>query len=228
MDAAECRSIIDAAKRNDVQLTVGYRLQHEPNNRTIMRYAREQTYGAVTTVRTGAGYSGAHPNPDDWRRDPDLGGGALYDMGVYPINAARYATGREPIAVKGRLWSEREEMYSEVPEFATFELRFPDDVTARGETSFGKATNYLDVECTDGSYQLRPFQTYSGVRGRTSDGTQLPPAGGDQQARQMDNDARAILDGTAPIVPGTEGLADIRIVRAIMESSESGETWVDL
>jgi len=228
MDEAECRSIIDAADRNGVQLTVGYRLQHEPNNRTIMRYARERTYGAVTSVRTGAGYSGAHPNPDDWRRDPDLGGGALYDMGVYPINAARYATGREPTAVKGRLWSERDEMYSDVPEFATFEMKFPDGVTARGETSFGKTTNYLDVECTDGSYQLRPFQTYSGVRGRTSDGTQLPPAGGDQQARQMDNDARAVLDDTTPIVPGTEGLADIRIVRAIMESSENGETWVEV
>jgi glucose-fructose oxidoreductase len=228
MDAAECRSIIEAANRNGVQLTVGYRLQHEPNNRTIMRYAEEATYGAVTSVRTGAGYDGAHPNPDDWRRDAERGGGALYDMGVYPINAARYATGQEPVAVKGRLWSERDEMYSEVPEFATFEMRFRDGLTARGETSFGKATNYLDVEATNGWYRLRPFQTYSGVRGRTSDGTTLSPSGRDQQARQMDNDARAILDGTAPIVPGAEGLADIRIVRAIMESSANGQSWVEV
>jgi glucose-fructose oxidoreductase len=132
MDAAECRSIIDAADRNGVQLTVGYRLQHEPNNRTIMRYAREKPYGAVEEVRTGAGYDGAHPDPDDWRRDAERGGGALYDMGVYPINAARYATGLEPTAVKGRLWSERAEMYSEVPEFAEFTLRFPGGVRARG------------------------------------------------------------------------------------------------
>jgi glucose-fructose oxidoreductase len=228
MDAAECRSIIDAADRNGVQLTVGYRLQHEPNNRTIMRYAREKPYGAVEEVRTGAGYDGAHPDPDDWRRDAERGGGALYDMGVYPINAARYATGLEPTAVKGRLWSERDEMYSEVPEFAEFTLRFPGGVRARGETSFGKSTNYLDVQCTDGGYQLRPFQTYSGVRGKTSDGTRLPPAGINQQARQMDDDARAVQAGTDPIVPGREGLADIRIVRAIMASSRDGGSWVEM
>ena len=220
MDVEECRAMIDAAEKNGVQLTVGYRLQHEPNNRQVMRYAEEEPYGAVERVETGAGYDGAHPDPDNWRRDAELGGGALYDMGVYPINAARYAVGQEPIAVTGRTWSERDEMYSEVPEFATFTLEFPDGVVAEGETSFGKSTNYLDVTYADGGCRLRPFQSYSGVQGETSDGTQLEPSGRDQQARQMDNDARAIMNGEDPIAPGAEGLADIRIVRAIMESSE--------
>ena len=228
MDAEECQAVIDAANDNGVQLTIGYRLQHEPNNRTIMRYAEEETYGAVQKVKTGAGYNGSHPDPDDWRRDAELGGGALYDMGVYPINAARYATGMEPVAVTGRTWSEREEMYSEVPEFAEFTWEFPNGVVAKGETSFGKSTNYLDVTCTDGEYRLRPFQTYSGVQGRTSDGTRLQPSGCDQQARQMDNDARAIKNNEAPIVPGTEGLTDIRIVNAIMESDRKDGARIEL
>ncbi len=228
MDVEECRAVIDAAEANGVQLTVGYRLQHEPNNRAVMRYAAEETYGTVQGVKTGAGYDGAHPDPDDWRRDAELGGGALYDMGVYPINAARYAVGREPIAVQGRTWSEREEMYSEVPEFAEFTLEFPGGVTATGETSFGKSTNYLDVTYADGWCRLRPFQSYSGVQGRTSDGTQLRPSGRDQQARQMDNDARAIKNDNAPIVPGEEGLADIRIVNAIMESDRQDGARIGL
>lgn len=228
MDVEECQAIIDAADENGVQLTVGYRLQHEPNNRTIMQYAEEETYGAVTEVETGAGYSGAHTDPDNWRRKADLGGGALYDMGVYPINAARYATGMEPVAVTGRTWSEREEMYSEVPEFAEFELEFPNGVVAKGETSFGKSTNYLHVQCTDGWYELEPFQSYSGVQGETSDGTELPPDPHHQQARQMDNDAQAIIQNEAPIVPGEEGLADIRIVRAIMESSQKDGERIEL
>lgn len=228
MTASECRAVIDAAEKNGVQLTVGYRMQHEPNTQTIIRYGEEETYGAVTTVETGAGYNGGHPDPDDWRRDAELGGGALYDMGVYPINAARYATGREPVAVSGRTWSERDEIYSEVPEFAEFTLEFPDGVVAEGETSFGKSMNYLDVTCTDGWYRLRPFQSYSGVQGETSDGTQLPPDPHHQQARQMDNDARAIKENRAPIVPGREGLADIRIVRAIMESARKGGERIEL
>lgn len=228
MDEEECRAVIDAARKNGVQLTIGYRLQHEPNTQTIIRYGREETYGAVTAVATGAGYNGAHTDPDNWRRIARLGGGALYDMGVYPINAARYATGMEPIAVKGRQWSEREEMYSEVDEFTEFELEFPGGVIVNGETSFGKSTNYLDVECTEGWYRLRPFQSYSGVQGTTSDGTRLPPDPHHQQARQMDDDALAIKENNPPIVPGEEGLADIRIVKAIMESSRKGGARIEL
>ena len=228
MDAEECRSIIDAANKNSVQLTIGYRMQHEPNTQTIIRFGEEKTYGGVTGVQTGAGYSGGHRDPENWRRIAHLGGGALYDMGVYPINAARYATGMEPIAVKGRQWSDRDEMYSEVDEHTDFELEFPGGVFAKGETSFGNSINYLDVKCTNGSYRLSPMQSYRGVQGETSDGKTLPPAGINQQARQMDNDALAIIEDKRPVVPGDEGLADIRIVRAIMESSEKGSEWVKL
>ncbi len=228
MNEAECQAIIDAANKNGVQLTIGYRMQHEPNTQTLIRYSQEQTYGAVTAVATGAGYSGAHRDPTNWRRIGRLGGGALYDMGVYPINAARYAIGMEPIAVTGRQWSVREDMYNDVDEFSEFELEFPNGVVARGETSFGKSMNYLDVTCADGWYRLRPFQSYSGVQGETSDGTALPPDPNHQQARQMNDDAYAIKTGSAPIVPGEEGLADIRIVNAIMESSRQGGARIEL
>ncbi|MDX1591858.1 MAG: Gfo/Idh/MocA family oxidoreductase, partial [Balneolaceae bacterium] len=208
--------------KNNVQLSIGYRMQHEPNTQTIIRYGREKTYGSIENVATGAGYNGAHPDPADWRRIGRMGGGALYDMGVYPINGARYATGMEPIAVSGHQWSVREEMYSDVDEFTEFTLEFPGGVTATGESSFGKSTNYLDVNCTEGWFRLRPFQSYSGVQGETSDGTQLPPDPNHQQARQMDDDALAIKENRSPIVPGSEGLADIRIVQAIMKSSSTG------
>ena len=119
-------------------------------------------------------------------------------------------------------------MYDEVDEFTEFELEFPNGVVAKGETSFGKSTNYLDVTCTDGWYRLRPFQSYSGVQGETSDGTQLPPDPHHQQARQMDDDARAIKEDRPLIVPGEDGLADIRIVNAIMASSRQGGARVEL
>ena len=218
MNEEECRAIIEAARKNRVQLTIGYRMQHEPNTQTIIRYGQEQTYGAVQEVRSGAGYRGSWSR-GDWRITAELGGGALYDMGVYPINAARYATGKEPVAVSGRQYADRSDMFREVDEHTEFRLEFPGDIVAYGETSFGNSMNYLDIEASDGWYRLRPFQSYSGVQGETSGGTELPPDPDHQQARQMDNDALAIKENRAPIVPGEDGLADIRIAEAIMESS---------
>lgn len=227
MNVAECQAIIDATNANRVQLTIGYRMQHEPNTQTIIRYGQQNTYGSITGIRTGAGYRGSHP-VGNWRRNPDLGGGALYDMGVYPINGARHAAGMEAVRVKGKQWSEREEIYPFVDEFTEFELEFPNGVKAIGETAFGKSSNYLDIDCEDGWYRLRPFQSYTGVQGETSAGTQLPADPDHQQARQMDNDALAIKENRPPIVPGEDGLADVRIVEAIMESSLKGEEWIEL
>lgn len=56
----------------------------------------------------------------------------------------------EGISVKGRQWSERKEIYPFVDEFTEFEIQFPNGVKAIGGTAFGKSTNYLDVDCTDG------------------------------------------------------------------------------
>ena len=228
MNEEECQAIIDAADKNGVQLTVGYRMQHEPNTQTIIKYGLDNTYGEITGIQAAAGYNGAHPDPDNWRRIGRMGGGALYDMGVYSINAARYSSGLDPVAVSGRQWSERTDMYSDVDEFTTFELEFPGGLIAQGETSFGKSINYLNVECSGGWYRLEPMQSYSGVQGKTSDGTRLPPDPNHQQARQMDADALAIKENSRPIVPGTDGLTDIQIVNAIMESSKKDGERIDL
>lgn len=227
LDEQECQAIVDAARKNRVQLTIGYRMQHEPNTQTIIRYGNEQTYGKLEEVRTGAGFRGSWPQ-DDWRLSSELGGGAILDMGVYPINAARYATGREPIAVSGKLGAERSNMFYEVDEFAEFELEFPDGIIAYGRTSLAESMNYLDIDAANGWYRLRPFQSYTGVSGETSDGTQLPADPNHQQARQMDNDALAIKEQNKPIVPGEDGLADIRIVDAIAESSRKGGARIAL
>lgn len=227
LTVAECQGIITAADQNKVQLTIGYRMQHEPNTQKIIEFANTQKYGAIKQVKTGAGYRGRHAS-DNWRAIAELGGGAMYDMGVYPLNAARYATQEEPIAVSGKQFSQREDMYSDVDEFTEFTLWFPSGAIAYGETSFGKNTNYLDIEAENGSYNLRPFQSYRGVQGTTSDGRTLAADPAHQQARQMDNDALSIIENTTPIVPGEEGLKDIAIIEAIQESSRKGGVKIQL
>lgn len=215
---AECQAIIEACRKNKVKLTVGYRMQHEPNTREIMSYAKSKPFGAIQSVTAKAGYYDSRT--DHWKQKKEMGGGAMYDMGVYPLNAARYSTGEEPIAVYNcRHSTNRPDVYREVDETTEFMLEFPSGAVAEGRTSFGEGMNSLEVSCADGWYRLAPFQSYSGIRGKASDGRQFSATIPNQQALQMDNDALAILNNTDVIVPGEEGMRDIRIVEAIYRSA---------
>jgi glucose-fructose oxidoreductase len=217
----ECQSIIDACTKNKVKLTIGYRMQHEPNTQTIMKYALTKPYGDMNEVMAQAGY--VDSRKDHWKMNKEMGGGAMYDMGVYPLNASRYATQREPLAVTARHETTRPEIFHEVDETTYFNLEFPDGIIAKGVTSLGKNMNSLRVECSDGWYTLEPFQSYTGVKGVTSDGKLLDKKIDNQQARQMDDDALAIIHNTPVIVPGEEGLQDIRIVEAIYRAAATGQ-----
>ena len=216
MTVAECKSMIDACNKNKVKLCIGYRMHHEPNTKKIIQFRKDLTYGKVMKVEAAAGYF--DPRTDHWKQKKNLGGGAMYDMGVYPLNATRYSTGLEPIAVTAQASTTRPEIYKEVEETMAFDLEFPGGATAKCETSFGKGMNDLSVVCSKGWYKLSPFQAYSGVQGITSDGTQLNATIPNEQARQMDDDALAIMNGTQVMVPGEEGLNDIRVVEAIYRS----------
>lgn len=215
--AKECQNMIDACEKNGVTLAIGYRMQHERNTQKIMEWAKTQPFGAIEEVEARAGYNG---DPmQEWKTKKDLGGGAMLDMGVYPLNAARYATGMEPIAVSARASTQRPDVFKNVEETMEFTLEFPEGIVANCKTSFGESMNRLEINCKDGWYYLEPFQSYNNVGGEASDGTKLKPWNKNQQAVQMDNDAKAILDNKPLKVPGEEGLRDIAIVDKIYESA---------
>ena len=216
MTVDECQRMIDAATANKVKLSIGYRLQHEPNTKQIIAFGKDKTYGKVKEVSAQAGYF--DPRTNHWKQKKSLGGGAMYDMGVYPLNAARYSTSLEPISVSAKASTARPDIYTEVEETMEFDLKFPGGVTAKCLTSFGKNINELRVTCDKGWYELVPFQIYSGLKGKTSDNKILNAVIPNQQARQMDDDALAIINNTNVLVPGEEGLKDIRVVEAIYRS----------
>ncbi|PHI21829.1 glucose-fructose oxidoreductase [Lewinellaceae bacterium SD302] len=218
MDVEECQAVIDACETAGVKLSIGYRMQHEPNTRTLIGYAESKPFGKMQTVKSEAGYGGQIPT-SGWRSRPEMGGSALYDMGVYSINGLRYATGLEPLAVKSAV-----QYVPKTTDVTTsYELIFPDGIVAKGKASVVENTNILRVDCAGGWYELSPMQSYNGVEGRRSDGHLLNQPIESQQARQMDDDALAILNDTPVMVPGSEGLKDIRIVRAIIESAKTGK-----
>ncbi|AVR47024.1 glucose-fructose oxidoreductase [Christiangramia fulva] len=216
-----CREIIEACNKNNRKLSIGYRMQHEKNTKQIMEWAKTKPYGSIQKLTADAGFYGGS-NLTPWRLEKEMGGGAIYDMGVYCINGARYSTNLEPVALSATQSTTRPNMFDEVDETTKFTLEFPNGITAHCKTSFGENINRLEVTCENGWYYLDPMQSYSGVQGKTSDGKILRPMQKMQQAVQMDDDALAILNGKPVMVPSEEGLKDVIIVEKINESAAKG------
>ena len=226
MTVEQCQRMIDVCKKNKVQLTVGYRMQHEPNTRKFHDYAVQKKFGEVSSIFTRAGYAGNGFPQDNWRMKKAMGGGAMYDMGVYPLNGARFLSGLEPIAISASHEKSHPKIFKEVDETTNFTLEFANGVTADCATSVVKNYNIARIESKQGWVQLDPMSTYSGVKGMSSAGEVLPAISGMQQTLQMDNDALAILGKGPILVSGEEGMRDIHVVQAAFESASKGDRVV--
>lgn len=217
----DCMAMIKVCKDNKVNLAIGYRCQHDPNTQEFMRISREKTYGKPKMIACGAGYVDGRTT--HWKQNKALGGGCMGDMGVYALQGARLATGEEPIAVTAQSSTTRPEIYKEVEETMMFQLQFPSGALAACHTSFGIQMNYLQVNYEKGWLKMEPFSSYSGNKGSHSSGIIDFPLN-NQQAKQMDEDCLAIMNGTQLIAPGEEGLRDIKVVEAIYQAAKNGGT----
>ncbi len=214
---AECQKMIDSCKSNQVKLAIGYRCQHDPNIQAYMKVAKDQPFGEVKMVTSAAGYFDGRS--DHWKQKKEMGGGVTGDMGVYAIQGARLSTGEEPVSVTAQASTTRPEIYHEVEETMMFQLEFPSGARAACHTSFGINMNYLQVNYRSGSLHMSPHSAYGNNRGHLSDGTKINFPLDSQQARQMDDDALALKEKQSMLVPGEEGLRDIKVVEAIYKSA---------
>nr|WP_223765315.1 Gfo/Idh/MocA family oxidoreductase [Corallococcus sp. AS-1-6] len=98
--SAECRQMIDACKKADRKLGIAYRLQYEPHHRAVIQMACDKELGTLKPFTANNGQNQGEPN--QWRHKKALaGGGALADVGIYCLSAARYFSGEEPTEVMG-------------------------------------------------------------------------------------------------------------------------------
>lgn len=220
----ECQTMIDACKKAGVSLSIGYRCQHEPNTQAFQKIVQEKSLGNVLGLDCAAGYR--ENRTDHWKQKREMGGGVIYDMGVYAIQGARLGTGMEPIAVNSaKVWTDRPEIYKDgLGEIVEAELEFPGEVIGTIKTSFGGNMNFLNIKCEKGMIEMEPFSAYAGNKGKSPLGEiNFPFQQPMEQVYQMDDDAQTIMEGKPQSVPGEEGLRDIRIVQAILKSAETGK-----
>jgi glucose-fructose oxidoreductase len=217
---ADCQAMIDACNKNKVSLAIGYRCQHDPTIQQMMKIAKERPFGKPRMINSAAGYFDNRTT--HWKQNKALGGGVMGDMGVYALQGARLATGEEPISVIAQASTTRPEIYKEVEETMMFQLEFPSGARAACQTSFGINMNHLQVNYEKGWLKMEPQSAYNGINGSTSDGKIIKIQIENQQAKQMDEDCLALLNGNALIAPGEEGMRDIKVVEAIYKSVATG------
>lgn len=216
MNAAECREMILACNRNNVLLSIGYRLHYDHFNMEAMRMGQEQVFGHVKHISCGAAFRNS--STDHWKIRKAMGGGSMMDMGVYPLQAARYVTGEEPVSVTAQAYTMRK-AYSEIEEAVNFQLKFPGGTIANLSTGFHASFNYLLASAENGSFELIPYSGYGGIKGRSSKGP-MEFSNINQQAAHMDDFALSVREGKPVRVPGEEGLKDMIVVDAIYEAIE--------
>jgi predicted dehydrogenase len=216
----DCQAMIAAAKAANKTLSIGYRLHFEPHNQEVMRLGQQQVFGQVKLVENSFGIHVG--DPGQWRLKKELaGGGALQDVGIYALNAARYATGEEPVSVTAQEYKTDPDKFKEVDETVTFQLKFPSGAVANCTTTYTVDTERLFGSAEKGWFELRLAYGYTGIKGKTSEGDMNFPQI-NHQAAQLEGIASCIRQNKPSPVPGEEGLKDVRIIQAIYKALETG------
>jgi glucose-fructose oxidoreductase len=220
---AECRSMIDACRRNRTKLMIAYRLHFEEINLKAIDLVRSGRIGEprffnssfAMTVRAG-----------NIRTKADLGGGTLYDIGIYCINAARYLFGSEPVEVLATSVHTGSRKFQEIDETTGGLLRFERNRLAAFVASFNAAdvASYRIVG-TRGDIQVHAAYEYAEelsyeltINGKTSR-KKVPRR--DQFAPELLYFSDCIQRDRRPEPSGEEGMQDVRIIQALYESAHA-------
>jgi predicted dehydrogenase len=229
INAKEGQEMVDACKKANVKLLVGYRMHFEPKTLEIIRMRKDGEFGKVLFFQGLSGFRIGDPN--QWRLNRKLsGGGAMMDIGIYSINGARYMVGEEPGWVTAQETKTNPQKFKEgVDETILFQLGFPSGAVASCLSTY--TMNNLDrffLNAENGYAELQPSTGYGPIKGRTHKGELTQPHM-THQTIQMDEMSQIILEGKQAIVPvdGEEGLKDLKIIDAIYAAIKNGRK-VDL
>ena len=222
---AECTQIIRACREAGVRIMTAYRLHFEPITIEVLELVRS---GRIGEPRYFTSEFSMIAKPDNIRTRPETGGGVLYDLGVYCINAARMIFDAEPNQVFAYSIDGARSGFPGVDETTAAMLRFNGDRLATFVSSFGaaEASSYRIVGtegdiCVDPAYEYAEALSYE----ITVDGETTKKRGKrvDQFAAELLYFSDCVLEDREPEPSAEEGAWDLRIIDALYESARKGE-----
>src|SRR3954470_12254304 len=225
LNAKEGQEMVDACKKANVKLLVGYRMHFEPKTLEVIRMRKEGELGKILFFQGLSGFTIG--DPTQWRLNKALaGGGSMMDIGIYSINGARYMIGEEPIWVTAEETKTNPQKFKPgVDETIQFQLGFPSGAVASCLSTY--SMNNLDrffLNAEKGFAELLPATGYGPIKGRTNKGELTQPHQ-THQTVQMDEMAGIIFEGKKPVVPvdGEEAVKDLKIIDAIYQAVKTGQ-----
>jgi xylose dehydrogenase (NAD/NADP) len=220
--------IVDVADGADAEVMIAYRMQTEPVVRRARELVREGVIGDPVLVHGNMSQrllAEVLPDPDQWRLDPEMSGGAtVMDIGLYPINTSRFVLDADPVAVQGATVVEDEAFEAVGDEHAAFTLFYPDGVRATCTASQGAyQSSHLRVTGTEGEieidpafYNRQPRGFRVSVDGETYD---VDFEQVNQMTEEFDYFAHSLLTGQTPHADPDHGYVDMKVMKAIYEDA---------
>ena len=221
---ADAEAMIAACKAARVKLMIAYRCHYEPTNLKAIQLIREGALGQVQAIESTFGFNiGA----GEWRLNKKLaGGGPLFDVGIYSLNACRYLTGEEPehIAATASV-IDQDGCFKEVEENVSWTMKFPSGIVASCNTSYGaNMEGFYRVHGSKGWLEVDSAFVYEGLRLRADfGGKQLdepnPARDPSHFQAEAEHFSHCLQNGLEPKSPGEEGLRDMRYITQIYRSA---------
>jgi predicted dehydrogenase len=221
---ADAEAMIAACKSANVKLMIAYRCHYEPTNLRAVQLIRDGRLGQVQAIDSSFGFNIA---PGEWRLSKTLaGGGPLYDVGIYSLNACRYLSGEEPAQISAYASTiDHDGRFKEVEENVSWTMRFPSGVVASCSTTYGaNMAGYFKVYGSKGWLQVDQAFVYEGLHLRAQLGKDTldePNPARDPSHFQAETEhfSHCVQNNLEPQSPGEEGLRDMKYITEIYRSA---------
>lgn len=226
MTAAEAEEMVRSCATEGVLLMEAFMYRLHPSWVSVRELVASGRIGRLRAVQSWFSYF--NDDPRNIRNVPELGGGALYDIGCYCINLSRMLFGAEPTRVEASVT--RDETGTDVLTSAI--LAFDEDVAAFTCSTRAEPDQRVHIYGTEGRILIgipfnippdRPTEivvTAGGDPPVGPDSETLTFATADQYTTQAERFADAVLDGRPLPIPPEDAIGNLRVIEAIFRASE--------
>jgi predicted dehydrogenase len=228
MNAAEARLLLDARDRTGVKIQEAFMVRTHPQWSAARELARSGRIGELRSIE--AFFSYFNRDPSNIRNIPAAGGGALMDIGCYPIQISRYVYGAEPRRVLGLVERDPEmqtdRLTSAILEFETGRAAFTcsTQLVPHQRVELIGTVARVELEIPFNAPPDRPTRIFvddsSALGGAKAETIEFPAC--DQYTIQGDLFSRAVREGTEQPIPLEDALGNMAVIDALFRSAESG------